>query len=218
MSGTWPAHWRHGPHDVTLLGFATGEEEPGETMSEGVRLVRVRTAASRVAALYSDPTRPHALPLPDPVVSRAIRHELSAGRFDVVHAHNWIVNSALGPAASAKVPLVMTLHDYSHICVTKRLMEHGRQQVPGTVPGALPVLRVCALRHGQRRGHARRQRVVGAAPGETHRRRRGRQQCGRRGGRDPGEPLAAQCPPRSAGHPELHSRRDHSRRDPPDGG
>lgn len=122
------------PHDVTLLGFATGEDEPGETVSEGVRLVRVRTAASRVSALYSDPTRPHALPLPDPVVSRAIRHELSAGRFDVVHAHNWIVNSALGPAASAKVPLVMTLHDYSHICATKRLMEHGLKRCPGPSP------------------------------------------------------------------------------------
>lgn len=121
-------------HDVTLLGFATGEDEPGETLSEGVRLVRVRTAASRVSALYSDPTRPHALPMPDPVVSRAIRHELSAGRFDVVHAHNWIVNSALGPAASAKVPLVMTLHDYSHICVTKRLMEHGKKRCPGPSP------------------------------------------------------------------------------------
>ncbi len=118
-------------HDVTLLGFATGDEQPGESVSEGVRLVRVRTAASRVSALYSDPTRPHALPLPDPVVSRAIRDELSARRFDVVHAHNWIVNSALGPAAAAGVPLVMTLHDYSHICVTKRLMEHGRKRCPG---------------------------------------------------------------------------------------
>ena len=121
-------------HDVTLLGFATGDEQPGESVSEGVRLVRVRTAASRVSALYSDPTRPHALPLPDPVVSRAIRDELSARRFDVVHAHNWIVNSALGPAAAAGVPLVMTLHDYSHICVTKRLMEHGRKRCPGPSP------------------------------------------------------------------------------------
>lgn len=121
-------------HEVTLLGFATGEGEPGETVSEGVRVVRVRTAASRVSALYSDPTRPHALPLPDPVVSRAIRHELSVGRFDVVHAHNWIVNSALGPAAGAKVPLVMTLHDYSHICATKRLMEHGLKRCAGPAP------------------------------------------------------------------------------------
>ncbi len=121
-------------NEVTLLGFATGEDGPGETVSEGVRMVRVRTAASRVSALYSDPTRPHALPVPDPAVNRAIRHELSVGRFDVVHAHNWIVNSALGPAARAKVPLVMTLHDYSHICVTKRLMEHGKERCPGPSP------------------------------------------------------------------------------------
>ena len=121
-------------HDVTLLGFAAGDDEPGDTFSEGVRLVRVRTAASRLPVLYSDPTRPHALPVPDPVVSRAIRDELSAGGFDVVHAHNWIVNSALGPAAKAGVPLVMTLHDYSHICATKRLMEHGVKRCPGPSP------------------------------------------------------------------------------------
>ena len=122
-------------HDVTLLGFATDDQSPpGETVSDGVRLVRVRTAASRLPVLYSDPSRPHALPLPDPVVARAIAAELASGRFDVVHAHNWIVNSALGPAARAGVPLVMTLHDYSHICATKRLMEMGRQRCPGPSP------------------------------------------------------------------------------------
>ncbi len=121
-------------HDVTLLGFATVDEPPGETFSDGVRLVRVRTAISRLAALYTDPGRQHALPLPDPLVSRAIRRELAATRYDVVHAHNWIVNSALGPAARAGVPLVMTLHDYSHVCVTKRLMEHGKKRCPGPSP------------------------------------------------------------------------------------
>jgi glycogen synthase len=121
-------------HEVTLLGFAMGGEEPGESHSEGVRIVRVRTAASHLPILYSEPAAPFALPLPDPLVSRAIRRELSHGRFDVVHAHNWIVNSALGPAASARVPLVMTLHDYSHMCATKRLMEHGKQKCSGPSP------------------------------------------------------------------------------------
>jgi glycosyltransferase involved in cell wall biosynthesis len=121
-------------HDVTLLGFATDEDGPGETVSEGVRSVRVRTAASRLPVLYSDASRPHALPLPDPAVRRAIKRELAEHRFDVVHAHNWIVNSALGATADAGVPLVMTLHDYSHICVTKRLMEHGRTRCPGPAP------------------------------------------------------------------------------------
>ena len=121
-------------HEVTLLSFATGPEEPAESNSEGVRIVRVRTAASRLPILYSDPTRPFALPLPDPLVNRAIRHELMHREFDVVHAHNWIVNSALGPAARAGVPVVMTLHEYSHICAIVRYMEHGARTCSGPAP------------------------------------------------------------------------------------
>ncbi len=121
-------------HDVTLLGFATGLEEPSESVTEGVRIVRVATGASRLPVIYSDPNRPNALPLPDPLVSRAIRTELSRSRFDIVHAHNWIVNSAVGPAARAGVPLVQTLHDYSHICATKRMMEHGKRLCAGPSP------------------------------------------------------------------------------------
>ena len=121
-------------HEVTLLGFATGPEEPAESNSEGVRIVRVSTGGSRLPMIYSDPKRPNALPLPDPLVSRAIRNELSRNRFDVVHAHNWIVNSALGPTARAGVPLVMTLHDYSHTCATKRFMEHGKRRCAGPSP------------------------------------------------------------------------------------
>ena len=131
-------------HEVTLLGFAAGGESTAGVqstteVSEGVRVVRVRTTASRIPVLYSDPSRPHALPVPDPAVRRAIRDELTgggfdAGGYDVVHAHNWIVNSAIGPASRAGVPLVMTLHDYSHICATKRLMEFERTQCPGPAP------------------------------------------------------------------------------------
>ena len=137
-------------HEVTLLGFATGGDEPAESHSEGVRIVRVRTAASHLPILYSDSTRPHALPLPDPLVSRAIRRELSHGRFDVIHAHNWIVNSALGPAARAQVPVVMTLHTYSHICATMRLMEHGKQRCPGPSPARC--LSCATAHHGAVRG------------------------------------------------------------------
>ncbi|MEZ0051097.1 glycogen(starch) synthase [Mycobacterium sp. MAA66] len=118
-------------HDVTLLGFATGTQEPGESQVDGVRIVRVRTGASYLPFLYSDPDRPHPLPVADPLVHRAIRHELSCHHFDVIHAHNWIVNSALAPAASARVPVVMTLHDYSHRCVTARMMEQDRRPCPG---------------------------------------------------------------------------------------
>lgn len=137
-------------HEVTLLGFASSPDEPTETHSDGVRIRRVRSAASHLPIVYSDSTRPHALPLPDPLVSRAIRQELSHGRFDVVHAHNWIVNSALGPAARAQVPLVMTLHDYSHVCATKRLMEHGKQRCSG--PSLARCLSCATAHYGAVRG------------------------------------------------------------------
>lgn len=121
-------------HEVTLLGFASDQDGAGESVVEGVRVVRVRPTAARLPTLYSDPERPYALPLPDPAASRAIRHELAHRRFDVIHAHNWIVNSALGPAADAAVPVVMTLHDYSHICPTKRLMMYQTDKCPGPSP------------------------------------------------------------------------------------
>ena len=43
-------------------------------------------------------------------------------RPDVVHAHNWIINSYLPLSAARRLPLVYSLHDYSHVCPTKRLM------------------------------------------------------------------------------------------------
>jgi glycogen(starch) synthase len=51
----------------------------------------------------------------------------------VVHAHNWIVNSALGPARRRWVPVVLTLHDYSHVCATKRFVFKGAL-CPGPSP------------------------------------------------------------------------------------
>jgi len=121
-------------HQITLLGFATGTAAPGASEVDGVRIVRVRTGGSYLPVLYQDPDRPHPLPLSDPLVSRAIRQELEHRTFDVIHAHNWIVNSALAPAARAGVPVVMTLHDYSHRCVTARLMQHDAAVCPGPSP------------------------------------------------------------------------------------
>jgi glycosyltransferase involved in cell wall biosynthesis len=121
-------------HDVTAITFATETKGPlgaGVTVSEGVRIVRVRTSASRIPKFYIDPTLPWSIPLPDPAVSRAIRQELRRGGFDVVHAHDWSLNSAMGPAARSHVPLVVTMHDYGHSCATRRMLEFGTTQCPG---------------------------------------------------------------------------------------
>jgi glycosyltransferase involved in cell wall biosynthesis len=84
-----------------------------------------------VPALYPTADRPLALPVPDPYVTRGLSRLVAALRPKVVHAHNWIINSYLPLAAARRLPLVYSLHDYSHVCPTKRLMYLGDQPCSG---------------------------------------------------------------------------------------
>ena len=98
------------------------EKEPER--DPGVTVHPLPNIGIKVPALYPTADRPLALPMPDPVVSRALSRLLREIRPDVVHAHNWIINSYLPLASARRLPLVYSLHDYSHVCPTKRLMYH----------------------------------------------------------------------------------------------
>lgn len=122
----------HGVEVVTIAVDGTG----GKALDGAVRIHRVRTAAQRLLPqLYSDSARPHALPLVDPGIRSAIAQLLTAGQFDILHAHDWSIGSAIGPARRSGIPVVLTQHDYSHVCATKRLMR-GDKVCPGPAPMA----------------------------------------------------------------------------------
>ncbi|ABD13201.1 glycosyl transferase, group 1 [Frankia casuarinae] len=87
-----------------------------------MRLVRPTTAG--LPLLYTT-DRVYAPPVPDPLVAAAIARIVREVKPDVIHAHNWIVNSALPLRRYLDVPIVVTLHDYSHVCATKRMMFMG---------------------------------------------------------------------------------------------
>jgi hypothetical protein len=111
-----------------------------ETLGSGVRVHRFATAAMRLPDVYSI-NRTHHLPLPDPLgvheLSRITRQE----RPHIVHAHNWIVNTAVALHRSSPTRLrfgfVLTLHDFSHVCATKRLMRMGSAREGPTVARCL---------------------------------------------------------------------------------
>lgn len=109
---------------------------------DGVRVHRLRSAASAVPFLYSD-DRMHAPPAPDPRLTWQLRRVLEEERPDVVHAHNWMVHSYLPLKRSAGVPLVLSLHDYSLVCAMKRLMRRGQ---PCSGPG-IPKCVACSVHH-----------------------------------------------------------------------
>ena len=137
-------------HEVVVVTTALPATGAGRRREDGVEVVRVGSTAQRLP-LHGDPGRPHATPFPDLEMRRAIAAELAGGNFDVAHAHNWIVNSALGPARRHGVPLVLTLHDYAHVCAVKRFVHDGR---PCSGPAAAKCIRCAAGHYGRAVGPA----------------------------------------------------------------
>jgi len=131
-------------HRVEVITIAA-DAPPGTTFDGAVPVHRIRTTAQRLPLLYSDSARPHAMPIQDPGFRSAIGRLLAADRFDIVHAHDWSIGSAMGPARRAGVPVVLTQHDYSHVCATKRLMR-GDEVCPGPAP--IACLRCASSWHG----------------------------------------------------------------------
>jgi glycosyltransferase involved in cell wall biosynthesis len=117
-----------------------------ETLASGVRVHRFATAAMRLPGVYSS-NRAHHPPVPDPLGVRALARITRQERPHVVHAHNWIVNSAVALRRSSptgvRFGLVLTLHDFSHVCATKRLMRMGSPCEGPAVARCLP----CATDH-----------------------------------------------------------------------
>jgi glycogen(starch) synthase len=127
-------------HEVDVLttatpacGAGTREEQTGDV---SVRVHRVPTTTQRIPRLHSDAQRPHSPPFPDPAMAAAVGRLLRQGAHDVVHAHDWVVMSALAPAWRQGTPVLVSLHDYGEVCATKRLVYEG-----SACPG--PSLRRC---------------------------------------------------------------------------
>lgn len=107
-------------HDVSLATFwhkGLAEFE----IDQGVRIYRIRGTMQRATAIFSEQGRQYAPPFPDPEAMYALKRIIMHEHPDIVHAHNWIVHSFTPLKNWSKAKLVVTLHDYSLLCVQKRL-------------------------------------------------------------------------------------------------
>ncbi|MFL5653156.1 MAG: glycosyltransferase family 4 protein [Ktedonobacteraceae bacterium] len=116
---------------------------------KGVCVHRIRGTLQRMEAIFSYKDRQFAPPFTDPEVLWALRQIISEERPDIIHAHNWIVHSFTLLKAWSKAKLVMTLHDYSLVCVQKRLMHFG---VRCSGPGFMKCLNCAANFYGVGKG------------------------------------------------------------------
>ena len=134
-------------HQVSVATIADGAAT-STTDDDGVRVHRVRSSTQRLP-MANATGRPYHPPFPDPDVVRALADIVAAEDPDIVHAHNWMVNSYLPLKGQSDAPLVMTLHDYGVACAKKSLIWHDR---PCSGPGFSRCLRCAARHYGTARG------------------------------------------------------------------
>jgi glycosyltransferase involved in cell wall biosynthesis len=135
-------------HDVHVATQAAGGEPPQDP---GVRVHRLDGLGQHVPALYPTADRPLALPVPDPLTARDLARVVREVRPDVIHVHNWVVASLTAIPAAYRVPVVHSLHDYGHVCATKRLVRDG---LPCSGPAPRKCLPCTSEHYGRGRGPA----------------------------------------------------------------
>src|SRR5579883_1467907 len=135
-------------HSVSVVTLAQADQPPF-TLDGEVRVYRVRGAAQRFAALYSDPGRRFAPPAPDPEITLRLRSLVAAERPQIVHGHNWFARSFVPLKRQGGARFVMTLHSYSLTCATERLMYAG---APCSGPGLRRCLACAGDRYGRLKG------------------------------------------------------------------
>ncbi len=112
-------------HEVSVATL----RQPGQGAGaeEGpVPVHTLRSVVHRLPGIKLDQERHHAAPVADPETTFDLRRLLRRERPDVVHAHNWLVNSYLPLDRGAAAPaLVLSMHDYGLVCATKRFLNRG---------------------------------------------------------------------------------------------
>ena len=137
-------------HEVAVATL-TMKGAPAFEERGGVRVHRVPSTSSRLVGLFRDPGRRHAPPSPDPESTIALAEVLRRERPEVVHAHNWLVHSFVPLKRRSGARLVLSLHDFSFVCATKRFMY---EDLPCTGPGPLKCVLCSAHHYGPAKGIA----------------------------------------------------------------
>jgi glycosyltransferase involved in cell wall biosynthesis len=136
-------------HEVSVATQA-GRDDAGSSLDGAVRVHRLRGTLRRLSALFSDPERAFAPPIPDPEMTLALRRVIARERPDVIHAHNWILHSFLPLRPFTRAPFVVTMHDYAPICARKTLMYMN--EVPCDGPTLVKCLRCAGQHYGGLKG------------------------------------------------------------------
>jgi glycosyltransferase involved in cell wall biosynthesis len=135
-------------HEVAVATLGN-HDLPAFELDQGVRVYRMRGTMQRATWLFSDTTRRHAPPFPDPELGLELWRIIARERPQIVHAHNWLIHSFLPLKPWSGAKLVLTLHDHSMLCPKKKLI-YGDAHCEG--PSLGKCLRCVGQHYGMTKG------------------------------------------------------------------
>lgn len=111
-------------HDVTVAAPHV-KDAPPPPRTSAVKVARITGWSNALRVAYVDPNRPFHPPVPDPGVVVALTRVARRERVDVIHAHGWMLYSALAVRRRLGIPLIATLHDFSLVCAKQTYLRDG---------------------------------------------------------------------------------------------
>jgi glycosyltransferase involved in cell wall biosynthesis len=111
-------------HQVAVATLAQ-RGAPAYEQADGVRVYRLGSWSQALRPFYVHAERRFHPPMPDAGVVTALRGVIRRERPQIIHAHGWILYSALPLVRREKIKLVVTLHDYGLVCTKKTMMYKG---------------------------------------------------------------------------------------------
>lgn len=107
---------------------------PEFEVDEGVRIYRLQGTMGRVSGLFSEATRRHAPPFPDPELLLGLQRVVAREQPEIVHAHNWLGYQYLPLKTFGRAKLILHLHDISLVCAKKSFIYMNREVCSGPAP------------------------------------------------------------------------------------
>lgn len=114
---------------------------PDYEEKNGVRIYRLDGLFQKIPFLFKDPARRWHPPGRDWLISKRLVQIIERERPDIIHAHGWMVYSALPLKKGFKIPLVYTMHDYRLFCPKMLLLREDTICDQQSLANCIPCIR-----------------------------------------------------------------------------